>query len=469
MTSDTETTTASPPKVNPGLVLLLCSGATFMAFLDLSVVNIAFVDILADFPGTESSTLTWVVSGYAVTFAAFLTPAGRLADTLGRREVFFGSLAGFTVASVICAAAPNPEVLIAGRVVQGAFAAGMIPAALGLLIQHIPFENLIKAIGTWSAVGGFSAVVGPIVGGVLVDAFGWRSVFYVNVPVGIVLVLGTLSAMPRIHPPAGLRHPDLLGSLILVLGIGGVVAALTEGENWGWTDTRTLALLIGGVLLGLVALVRSRGHEAPAIATNLWASSRFAVVNLASLIFGVAMFAWLLTGPLLTTQVWRWSIMESAGALSIGAVVSMVASVAAGRVSDPTKHRWVIALGSLLFAGCNFLMASDLFGTEPRFWDAWVPASILGGAGLGLGVAALSAAAATALPPLQFAAGVGMNMTARQLGGALGIAGMAAILTAGGGTRAIDAFHDVYLACAAVAIVAAIVAVLLPAPATAEQ
>ncbi|WP_433326850.1 MFS transporter [Spirillospora sp. CA-294931] len=465
MTTETEPATSNPQKeVSPGLVLALCSGATFMAFLDLAVVNIAFPDLLADFPGTRTATLTWVVSGYAVTFAAFLTPAGRLADTLGRRGVFVGSLVGFTLASLVCGAAPGPEVLIAGRLAQGAFAAGMIPAALALIISNIPFERLIKSIGVWAAVGGFSSVVGPIVGGVLVDASGWRSVFWINGPIGLVLILGSLAVLPAHRPPEGSRLPDLLGSLVLVTGIAAVVAGLTEGERWGWGSVRTLALLGGGLLLGLVALLRSRGHRAPAIETALWKSRRFAVTNLAALVFGTAMFAWLLTGPLLTTKVWQWSIMESAGALTIGAVASMAASMAAGRVSDATRHRWVIALGALLFAACNAMMTSDLFGTEPRFWDAWVPASLLGGAGLGLGVTGLSAAAATALPPLRFAAGVGMNMTARQLGGALGIAATAALMASGGGAGTIGAYHDVYLACAAVAILSALVAVVLPDP-----
>lgn len=467
MSTDTDTTAEGPPKVSPQKVLAVCSGATFMAFLDLSVVNIAFPDMLSDFHGTQISTLTWVVSGYAVTFAAFLTPAGRLADTVGRRAVFLASLVGFTLASLLCGAAPNPGVLITGRVLQGVFAAGMIPAALALIIASTPLERLIKAIGAWSAVGGFSSVVGPVVGGVLVDHFGWRSVFIVNVPIGVLLIVGALTVLPAHRPPAGSRFPDMLGSLVLAAGIGAVVAGLTEGDRWGWTDGRTLGLLIVGVVLGLLALLRSRGHEAPAIETKLWKSRRFAICNAASLVFGAAMFAWLLSGPLLTTQVWHWTIMESAGALTIGAVASMFASLAAGRVSNPVNHRWVIVVGALLFAACNVLMASDLFGVEPRFWSAWVPAAILGGAGLGAGVTGLGSTAATALPPLQFAAGVGMNMTARQLGGAIGVAGLAAVMSSSGGSSLIAPYHHAYLACAIVVALSAVVAFVIPPPAPA--
>lgn len=467
MTTDTEPEATSPAKVSPQKVLAVCSGATFMAFLDLSVVNIAFPDMLSDFHGTQMSTLTWVVSGYAVTFAAFLTPAGRLADTVGRRAVFLGSLLGFTLASLLCGAAPNPGLLITGRVLQGVFAAGMIPAALALIIANTPLERLIKAIGAWSAVGGFSSVVGPVVGGVLVDHFGWRSVFIVNVPIGVLLIAAALTVLPAHQPPPGSRFPDVVGSLVLAAGIGAVVAGLTEGDRWGWTDPRTLGLLIVGVVLGLLSLLRSRGHAAPAIETKLWKSRRFAICNAASLVFGAAMFAWLLTGPLLTTQVWHWTIMESAGALTIGAVASMFASLAAGRVSNPANHRWVIVIGAILFAACNVMMASSLFGVEPRFWSAWVPAAILGGAGLGAGVTGLGSTAATALPPLQFAAGVGMNMTARQLGGAIGVGGLAAVMSSSGGSSLITPYHHAYSACAIVVVLSALVAFIIPPPAPA--
>jgi EmrB/QacA subfamily drug resistance transporter len=455
------------PKVSPGAVLALCSGATFMAFLDLSVVNIAFPKIAEEFSGSSLATLTWVVSGYAVLFAAFLTPAGRLADTIGRAKVFRASLIGFTLASVACGLAPNAGTLVAARFVQGALAAGMIPAALGLILTTTPMQGLTKAIGTWSAVGGFSAVIGPVVGGVLVEQFDWRSVFLVNIPVGVLLLVLGARVLPKQAVPADRKLPDWIGTVALAGGIGLVVAALTEGDQWGWTSGRTLALLAGGILLAGFALVRSRSQVAPAIDISLWANRKFAVTNAVAFVFGIPMFAFLLAGPLLVTAIWHYSIISTAGMLTVGAVSAMIGSVVAGG-QKPSAHRALLVVGSLMFAGCTAIMGSDLFGDTPRFWSVWLPTGVLGGVGIGFAVTALSAAAATALPPMRFAAGVGMNLTARQVGGAIGIALLAAIFSAKGGLG-LDAFHTLYRVCAVISVVAAAVGVALvdraPAPA----
>lgn len=451
------------PRINPGLVLLLCSGATFMAFLDLSVVNIAFPQIVKHFPNTTLPTMSWVVSGYSVMFAALLTPLGRLADTAGRTRVFLWCLVAFTVVSAACGAATDPAWLITARFVQGAAAAGMIPAALGLVMTSTPPQNLMKAIGAWSAAAGFSAVIGPVIGGLLVDSMSWRSVFYINVPVGVLLLAGCLRALPRHQPPSGAKHPDLVGTVLLTVGIGTLVAGLTEGSTWGWSDVKTIVMLVAGVVFLGGAIARSRGQESPAVDTGLWRSRRFAVTNAVSSVFGVSMFAWLLSGPLWTAEIWHWSIMQTAGALSVGAVASMITSTIAGRISDQRAMRGVAVLGLLMFAGCTVIQFSPLFDSHPRFWAAWVPSGLIGGGGLGLTATALSSIAATSLPPMRFAAGVGMNLTARQLGGAIGTAGFAAIM-AGYAHPGVTAFHHVYIACTIASVAAALIAVVLPAP-----
>ncbi|MGV9331246.1 MFS transporter [Nocardia sp. NPDC003726] len=170
--TDASVRLTSPPTATAATrTLLIACGAAFIAFLDLSVVNIAFPSIARDYPGTATATLTWVVSGYAVAFAALLTPAGRLADALGRRRLFLGALAGFAVTSLLCALAPTAGWLIAGRVLQGGTAALMVPSALGLVLAATPREKMGAAIGAWSAAGGFAAVVGPALGGALVEGF----------------------------------------------------------------------------------------------------------------------------------------------------------------------------------------------------------------------------------------------------------------------------------------------------------
>ncbi|MFI9505183.1 MFS transporter [Nocardia sp. NPDC052566] len=458
----------SPPaRTAATRTLLIACGAAFIAFLDLSVVNIAFPAIARDYPGTPTTTLTWVVSGYAVAFAALLTPAGRFADTLGRRRLFLIALAGFALTSLLCGLAPSANWLIASRLLQGMTAALMVPSALGLVLMVTPREKIGAAIGAWSAAGGFAAVVGPALGGALVDVFGWRSVFMINIPVALLLILpGLRIPVPDTRQP-GSAMPDPLGTVAVALGLGALVAGVTEGQRWGWTSAGTLAALILGGLALVAALARSARHHNPAIAVELWRSRPYALANAASFVFGATMFAWLLSGPLFLDAIWRYSVLGSAAALTVGAVSSMVTATIAGRLTSATARRLVGVLGALMYAATCLWMSTDTFGPDPALWSAWIPAGLLGGGGVGIVVTVLGTAAASSLPPQQFAAGIGMNLTARQVGGALGIAVLAAVFAANPG-NALTAFHTVFAVCAGIAVAAALL-IAIPARRTGVQ
>jgi MFS family permease len=412
--------------------LLVASGAAFLAFLDLSVVNIAFPSLARDHPATSLTTLTWVVSGYAVAFAALLTPGGRIADAVGRRTVF----------------------LITARVAQGTTAALMVPSALGALLAVTPRARIGGAIAAWSAAGGFAAVVGPALGGALVELFGWRSIFVINVPIALALAgLAFRILEPDTEQTRG-ALPDPVGTVMVASGLGGLVAGLTEGQRWGWTAPGTLGALGLGALLTLAALRRSLRHPNPALAVDLWRNRSFALANAASFAFGAAMFAWLLAGPMFLDEMWGYSVLGSAAALSVGAVASMVTAALTGRITAPGPRRWTGVLGVLMFLATLAWMSTGMFGPTPALWSAWIPAGILGGGGVGIVVTVLGATAANALPPHRFAAGTGMNLTARQLGGALGIAVLAAVLAAHPGDP-LAGFHTLFLLCAGFAAVSA--------------
>ncbi|MFC9998714.1 MFS transporter [Nocardia sp. NPDC127526] len=432
-----------------------------MAFLDFTVVNIAFPDILRDFENTPLDTLTWVVSGYAVMFAALLAPAGRIADSIGRRTVLLCSLGLFTLASLICGLAPTIGLLIAGRFLQGAAAGGMIPAALGLILATTPRERIPRAVATWSAAAGFSAVIGPAVGGLLVRVLDWRWVFFVNLPVGAALLAGGLAVLPGQVRVAGARWPDPLGSIALGLGIAGIVSALTKGDHWGWADIRTLGLGLAGLLLIGAAVLRSRAHGAPAIDLAVWRSRTYRIACLGLAMFSANMFAWNLAAPLFATTIWDWTILETGGALCIGAVGSMAGSLSAGRLRTRAAQVRVAIAAALLFAVSNAIWASNLFGSTPNFWTGWLPAAILGGVGLGLGFTCLSTLAAGAVEPLKFAGGLGMTVAARQVGGAVGVAGFAAIMLSSAEPGSLSSFHYVFIAALAVNIVCALVVAAL--------
>ncbi|MFE3255369.1 MFS transporter [Nocardia sp. NPDC059229] len=439
------------------LALLVASGAAFVSFLDLSVVNIAFPAITRDYPGSAATTPTWVVSGYAVAFAALLTPAGQLADALGRGRVFLTALAGFALTSLLCALAPGADWLIAGRFLQGATAAFLIPAGLGLVLSVTPPARIGVAMAAWTAAGGFAATVGPAVGGALVDWFGWRSVFVINVPIAALLIATGLR-LTRGDQRHTQGLPDPIGTVATGLGIGAVVAAVTQGQQWGWGAWQTLVTGLGGLVLLGLALWRSRTHPRPAIAVGLWRSHHYALVNAVAFVFGATMFAWLLAGPLWLDTMWHYSVLQSAAAMTVGAIASMVTAVLAGRAPVPWQ-RWLGVLGAVMFAASTLYMSTGSWDATPALWTAWVPAGLLGGGGIGLLITVLGTTAARSLPPHRFAAGIGMNLTARQSGGALGVAVLAAVFAAHP-TQPLTAFHTLFAVCAGIAVATAVLAAL---------
>ncbi|MET9323106.1 DHA2 family efflux MFS transporter permease subunit [Streptomyces sp. NPDC003038] len=452
----------APPYTRPGATLLTACGATFIAFLGVSVVYIAFPELPKSFPDASLPSLSWVVSGYTVVFAAALAPAGRLADVIGLRKLFNLSVAGFTLASLLCALAPTVEVLIAFCALQGLFAAGMIPSSLGLLLASRAPQQRAKAIGLWGASSSAAAAVGTPLGGFLVHSFGWPAVFLVNVPLGAALLALAWWVLPRIRAQAA-ALPDLIGTVALMLGVGGLVAALTKGSAWGWDSPQFLAVLAGGALLLALALTRSRRHRVPALELSLLRTRKFAVANASFLLFGAAMYCWLLASPLFAAEIWHYSPLQAGLALTPGALVSVVVSVLAGRM--PRRHqRAVVVTGALLFAVQCGIWAVGL-RSEPDFLLVWLPANVIGGVGIGAVMTTLSATAAGSLPPHRFAAGAGMVMTSRQVGAAMGTGAFAALIAALSGPG-VSAFRTVFAVCTVLAVLAGAIALWLTDPGT---
>jgi EmrB/QacA subfamily drug resistance transporter len=444
---------AAPRTARPGIVLLLACGATFLAYVDATIVNVAFPSLRSSFPESSIADLSWVVSGYAIFFAALLTPAGRLADVVGRKRLFLVSIGGFAVASAVCAAAPNTGTLIGARLVQGAFAAGMIPAALAVVLTEMPPERRVKSIGIWGAAGSLAAAAGPALGGLLIEATDWRLVFIINVPIGLGVALYGIRAL-RADQPSGNRFPDVTGTVALTAGIGLLVLGLTEGEEWGWASALTLIGLIGGPVLIAFALVRSRRHEVPAIELDLWRSRVFSTANITAALAGVAMFSWLLSGPLFLTTIWNYSILEAGFAVTPGALTAAVGAIAVGRLTNRQHQRIAVTIGMTAFAVTCLWMWTAI-DTQPAFLQVWLGAGLLGGAGLGMTMTGLTTAASLSVPPLRFATATGLNIAARQVGGALGVAAVAVITSVIvlNGPRA---FHAMWIFAGIAGLVAAI-------------
>jgi hypothetical protein len=328
--------------------------------------------------------------------------------------------------------------------VQGAAAALTLPAGLGIVLAESPPDRRAAAIGIWGASTAVAAVIGPTVGGLLVDIAGWRSIFLINVPIGALIVFGTLRLVSPSPPKRG-RLPDLLGTLLVGAGVGLVVLGVTQGEEWGWGDSRTIGSLAAGVAALLLGVLRSRGHPAPAVETVLWRSRKFAASNAASVLFGAAMYAWMLVCALWLIGVWRYSEIEAGLAMSPGAVTGAVAAGAIGQRIETRGQRASILLGGLMWAAVGLWLVLRL-GTEPSFLSVWLPAGLVGGAAMGAIGVGISTAAVTACPPERYAAATGLNLTARQVGGALGVACLAVILR-GAAPGDIDPYLAVFLFC----------------------
>jgi len=347
--------------------------------------------------------------------------------------------------SLACAAAPSLAVLLVARGLQGVAAAAMIPASLAVVLMDLPPKRRAAAIGAWSAAGALAAAIGPAVGGVLVDTVGWRSLFVVNVPFGLAILAGA-----RLVPPSAAvrgRLPDIGGTIMLGVGIGALALGIVEGPQWGWGDERTLAALAGGALAAALAVRRSTHHAEPAIQTRLWRSRPFALANLASLLYGAALFPWMLIGVLFLVQVWDYSALQAGLSMTPGAVVAAIVALRAGPVVRSRGPRPVIVAGGLVLALAGALCTFAL-PSEPAFVAFWLPVAVLIGIGVGAITTGVSSAAALSVQPEHFAAAVGLNQTGRQVGGALGIAVLAALLQDRVGPGAgISPYTDVYLFC----------------------
>jgi len=436
-------------------VLLITSLAAFMAFLDMTIVNIAFPSIARSFPGTSLTDLSWVLNAYNIVFAAFLVPVGRFADLVGRKRMFQLGTICFIVGSVACALAPSADVLIGSRVVQAAGAATLVPASLALLLPEFPFSRRSTVIGLWGGVAALASGIGPSLGGFLISVASWRLVFLVNVPVGIVAVTAGHWMLTESRDPYARRMPDVVGAVVLAAAVGLLALGIVRGGQWGWWSAPTLVSFAGAVVLGVLFVFRSADTQrVPVVELSLLRMRPFAMANLGSLLFGAAFYGAALCNVLFLTSVWHYSLLRTGLAVTPSPLTAVVFGVLGGRLADRFGHRVVSVPGCLLLiAGVLWYVAA--IGVQPAFLAHWLVGSVLFGAGVGLAFPVLGSAAATALPMNRFATGTAVNSAARQIGAVLGVALLVAVIGTPSAAGALSAFRHGWVL-AAIAAAAAI-------------
>jgi EmrB/QacA subfamily drug resistance transporter len=405
-------------------VAIACTGA-FLAFLDTTIVNIAFPDISASFAGSGRDALSWVLDGYFVVIAALLVPAGGLADRFGHKRVFLLGLADFTLFSLACAAAPSLEALIAARVLQGIGAAMIAPTSLAIVLDSFPPERRAAGVGIWGAAAAAAAAIGPTLGGALVELADWRLVFLVNLPLGAAVLFAGRRFLPA-RASRETRLPDLPGALALALALAAITLGIVEGNDWGWSSTGVLGSFAAGVALLALVLARSRTHPRPIVEPALFAHRSFAIGNLGTLLFAAAFFSLILGNVLFLTSIWGYTVLQAGLATLPGPTLSTVVSGPAGRLADRFGHRAVIVPGTLVFAAGVMVLRSA--GAAPDWLGLWLPGACLTGIGIGLAFPTLGSAAVRDVPTDRFATASAVNAAFRQVGAVLGTAILVAIV-----------------------------------------
>jgi EmrB/QacA subfamily drug resistance transporter len=448
-------------------LVIVCAGVV-MASLDLFIVNVALPQIAVDLHEPSLGTLSWVLNGYAIIYAALLVLAGRLADQRNRKAGFLLGVAVFTVASAACGAAASVPMLIAFRLVQAAGAALLTPTSLGLVLASYPADRRGAAVRAWTATGGMAAALGPVIGGLLVAA-SWRWVFLVNVPIGLAALVIGWRKLPDVPGHPGPR-PDELSAVLVTAGVGALTLGLVRGGAWGWDSAATVGVLAAAVVaLGLFAL-RCARHQNPLIEPGLFRVRSFSGASAATLLFSVSFGAMLLSIVLWMQDSWGWSALRTGLGIAPGPLmVPLFSFVVTGRVLVRYGPAAVIGAGSAVFAA-GVAWWSVAVQVHPDYLII-LPGMILTGIGVGLTLPSLMSTAAASLPPQSFATGSGVVNMLRQVGIAVGVAMLVAVLGRTHGPSAeLTAFRHGWYATAGAGVAAAIAASLLRRrPATAQQ
>jgi EmrB/QacA subfamily drug resistance transporter len=417
--------------------LLVVSAALFMTALDNLIVTVALPSIRADL-GASIEGLEWTVNAYTLTFAVLLIPAAALGDRFGRKRVFIGGLALFTLASAAAAMAPSTGALVAARALQGAGGAVITPLSMTLLAAAYPAERRGTALGVWAAVSGFGVAVGPLLGGLVVEGLAWQWIFWINVPLGLVLIpLGARALRESRGPAARLDAP---GVALVGIGLLGVVLGLVRGNADGWTSPLVLtSLLAGGALVASFVVWERRARE-PMVPLSLFSSRAFSATNAVSFVMTFGMFG----SIFLLTQVLQFAM--GAGPLDAGikmlawtGTVMLVAPVA-GATADRVGARTYLTTGLALQGAALLWMASV---TTPGLgYGSLVVPFVMAGAGMAMCFAPSTNTVLASVRAEQAGQASGVANAVRELGGVFGVAILASVFSASGGYASPQAFVD---------------------------
>ncbi len=405
--------------------LAAVSFGLFMIMLDNTVVNVALPSIQSDL-GAGLSELQWIVTGYALSFAALMLIGGKLADAYGRRLIFVIGILVFTGASLWCGLSDTGSMLIVARVVQGVGAALMNPATLSIIAATFPARQRGTAIGIWAGVSALALAIGPLVGGLLTQHLSWHWIFFVNIPVGVIAIAASFLLITESKDDTH-ESLDLPGLGTSALGLFALTYGLIEANTYGWTSGRITGAFAVAVVSLASFIVIERRRRAPMLDLTLFRSGTYAGANLAMLLVALSMFGVFFFVSLYMQNVLGYSAVQAGAAFLPMTILIILVAPVAGRLSDRFGSRWLMSTGMLLL-GVQLLILSQL-GPDATFWNLLAP-FLIGGFGMALSMTPTAAAAIRAVPVEKSGVGSAVLNAMRQVGGSVGIALMGAIVAA---------------------------------------
>jgi EmrB/QacA subfamily drug resistance transporter len=412
--------TAAHPDSRRWLTLAIVGAAFFMTVLDVAIVNVAIPSIETDLKISEA-TVQWVLTAYAITFGGFLLLGGRMADLLGRRLIFLVGLTLFTIASLACGLANSAGVLIGARAVQGIGAAIISPAALSIVTTT--FEEGAernKALGIWGALGGSGAAAGVLFGGILTKYLGWEWIFFVNIPVGVLVFSLTPPFVPESKADMPDRQFDAAGAVTVTSGLALLVYAISKAPDVGWGSARTILLLIASAaLIGIFALIELRTRS-PLMPFGIFRIRSLLAANIVGFLLGAVIFANFFVLTLYVQQVLGWSALKTGLTFLATAGTTVIWAGVAQALTTRFGPRPVIVIGLLVLAASMGWYTQ--IPVDGHYWPDLLPAYITFALGLAFAFVPVTIAALAQVAPRDAGLASGLINTNQQIGGALGVA-----------------------------------------------
>jgi EmrB/QacA subfamily drug resistance transporter len=400
--------------------LALILAVQFMTVLDIAIVNVALPSIQVDL-GFSQENLQWVISAYALFFGGFLLLGGRSADLLGRRRIFMFGTIVFTLGSLLCGLAWSEASLIGARALQGFGAAMLTPAALSILVaMFVEGRERNIALGAWGAVGGVGAAAGVLFGGILTEYLSWEWIFFVNVPIGAAALILTPFLLSESLDKHG-QGFDAIGALLITSGLTLLVLGITQGQDWGWTTGRTIAVFVASAILHVAFLAWETRQQDPLVPLSIFVRLRtLTAANVVGFILGTALFAMFLMLTLYMQQVLGFSPLETGlGYLAVAGTAIIWANVAAAAVTRVGVKPALVFGMSLMTVGLLYFTQVSVNGT---YWRDLFPGFLIIGLGMPFAYVSITIAAVAGTKPQEAGLASGLINTSQQIGGAVGIA-----------------------------------------------